>query len=152
MYLDSSINGYSQQSKRKITLPLYSDDTDNLPMSNLSTPINHKPKPLMNSNFSLDLPSINSSRLTSPIVSPEFHVPPQNERRRSISPPLPPQMSPDNGRPIDQLPKTISQPSIYEQINLTKRPISLYSQVKNSNTDNINLRSFLLYRILQPSH
>lgn len=36
-------------------------------------------------------------------------MPLTKERRRSISPPLPPQMSPDNGRPLPHLTQTNSQ-------------------------------------------
>ncbi|CAF0959170.1 unnamed protein product [Rotaria sordida] len=124
-----TINDYQQQQQQPIrkiiTLPLYSDDYDNIPnapISNLSTPINHKQIPIITSNFSLDLPNINSSIITTPILSPELHVPSQNERRRSISPPLPPQMSPDNGRPLQHLIQTTtSQHSIDEHIDTTKR-------------------------------
>ncbi|CAF1016745.1 unnamed protein product [Adineta steineri] len=102
-YENQPINDYQQQSIKKASiLPLYSDDYDNVPnslSSNLSTPINHIRRP----------PSTASSTSTTPIPSPEPQVPSQNERRRSISPPLPPQMSPDNGRPLHQLIQPIFQ-------------------------------------------
>ncbi|CAF3974565.1 unnamed protein product, partial [Rotaria sp. Silwood1] len=132
---DASINNYQQQSIRKITtLPLYSDDYDNIPngsISNLSTPINHKQIPIITANYLLDLPNTNSSILTTSIPSPESHVPLENERRRSISPPLPPQMSPDNGRPLPHL----TQNLIDEHIDITKRlKTNLRSQNSPVNT------------------
>ncbi|CAF4952289.1 unnamed protein product, partial [Rotaria sp. Silwood1] len=131
----ASINNYQQQSIRKITtLPLYSDDYDNIPngsISNLSTPINHKQIPIITANYLLDLPNTNSSILTTSIPSPESHVPLENERRRSISPPLPPQMSPDNGRPLPHL----TQNLIDEHIDITKRlKTNLRSQNSPVNT------------------
>ncbi|CAF1156782.1 unnamed protein product [Rotaria sp. Silwood1] len=134
-YENASINNYQQQSIRKITtLPLYSDDYDNIPngsISNLSTPINHKQIPIITANYLLDLPNTNSSILTTSIPSPESHVPLENERRRSISPPLPPQMSPDNGRPLPHL----TQNLIDEHIDITKRlKTNLRSQNSPVNT------------------
>ncbi|UJR32051.1 hypothetical protein I4U23_019518 [Adineta vaga] len=87
-----------QQSIKKLsTVPLYSDEYDNIPntvTSNLFTPINH---------------IRNSLSSTTPIPSPEPRVPTQTDRRRSLSPPLPPQMSPDNGRPLHHSTLTTAQ-------------------------------------------
>ena len=102
-----------QQSIRKATFPLYTDDYDNVPnvpLSNLSTPINQK-----------QIPSTSSSTSTTPVPSPEPHVPAQIERRRSISPPLPPQMSPDNGRPLQHLAQPFAQRPADENIEALER-------------------------------
>lgn len=96
-YLDPLQDDY----QRKTTLPLYTDDFDSV--QNLTTGIT------TNGNLTLDLPSTNSSSTTTPIPSPESHKVIQNERRRSISPPLPPQMSPDNGRPLHHLTQITTQ-------------------------------------------
>ncbi|CAF4320291.1 unnamed protein product, partial [Rotaria magnacalcarata] len=107
---NSTISDYPQQPIRKITtLPFYSDDYDNLPsvpISNLSTPNNQLQIPITNTNYSLDVPNTN---LSSPIPSPDIHVSLPKERRRSMSPPLPPQMSPDNGRPLHHLPQSTDE-------------------------------------------
>jgi hypothetical protein len=114
--LDQPVDDFpqqQQQSIRKSTLPLYSDDYDNVPnvpLSNLSTPINQK-----------QIPSASSSTSTTPVPSPEPHVPAQVERRRSISPPLPPQMSPDNGRPLQHLSQTNTQRFVDENIEALER-------------------------------
>lgn len=79
------------------------------PLSSLSTPINHKQIPIITASFTLEMPSVNSSMITTQILSPDAHAPVQNERRRSISPPLPPQMSPDNGRPLHHLTQITAQ-------------------------------------------
>jgi hypothetical protein len=116
IHLDQPIDN---QPIRTTTLPLYSDDYDNvpnIPLSNLSTPINQKQIPIITTNLSL-----NSSTSTTPIPSPEPHVPLQIERRRSISPPLAPQMSPDNGRPLHHLTQNNSQHPIEENIESLER-------------------------------
>jgi len=130
--LDQSVDDFQQhqQSIRKPTLPLHSDDYDNVPhvpLSNLSTPINQK-----------QIPSTSSSTSTTPIPSPEPHVPAQIDRRPSISPPLPPQMSPDNGRPLQHLTQSHFQRSVDENIDTLERSKS------NSRAQVISHQSLLL--------
>ncbi|CAF3754296.1 unnamed protein product [Rotaria socialis] len=119
---NSTISDYPQQPIRKITtLPFYSDDYDNMPsvpISNLSTPNNQLQVPITNTNYSLNVPNTN---LSSPIPSPDIHVPLPKERRRSMSPPLPPQMSPDSGRPLHHLPQSTD-----ELADPTKQPKSTF--------------------------
>jgi hypothetical protein len=152
--LDPPIDDYQQQILRKTTLPLYSDDYDNVPnvpLSILSTPINHKQIPTTNVNLSLNLPSTNSSSSTTPVPSPESHVPSQIERRRSISPPLPPQMSPDNGRPLNHLTQITSQRPIAENIDLLERSKPT-SRAQVINNRNVSIKFFVKYRILLLIH
>ncbi len=143
--LDQSVDDFQQhqQSIRKPTLPLHSDDYDNVPhvpLSNLSTPINQK-----------QIPSTSSSTSTTPIPSPEPHVPAQIDRRPSISPPLPPQMSPDNGRPLNHLTQLTSQRPIAENIDLLERSKPT-SRAQVINNRNVSIKFFVKYRILLLIH
>ena len=120
--LDPLIDDFAHQSNRKLMIPSSNEETNNVPLSNSSTPVNTKKLPVIQTNLSLDITSDHSSRSTTPIPSPELHVPSQQfERRRSISPPLLPQMSPDNGRPIPYSTQTNAQRSADEHTETSQR-------------------------------
>ena len=129
IYLDQPIDDFPQQSTRKTVVPITPDEINHIPLAKSSTQINSKQSiPVIQSSLSSDVPSENSSRSTTPIPSPELHIPVQLERRRSMSPPLPPQMSPDNGRPLPHLPQTTSQRSMDEHAESSQRSKSSSSR------------------------
>lgn len=116
-FLAQPIDDFPPQSIRKTAMPISLEEINTAPLANSSK----QQIPLVQSNLSLDSPSETSSRSTTPIPSPELHVPVQVERRRSISPPLPPQMSPDNGRPLPHLLQINSQRPINEHTESSQR-------------------------------
>jgi hypothetical protein len=77
--------------------------------SSLPTPTNAKPQQHLHRTS--DLASAATSSSTTPVPSPEPVLPSPTVRRRSMSPPLPPAMSPDNGRPLPHLPTILTQPA-----------------------------------------
>ena len=109
--LDASKIDYQSKSQRKQAI--YSEDYENLSSSSssfLSTPTNAKPQ-----HRAPDLASAVTSSSTTPVPSPEPALPSPSVRRRSMSPPLPPAMSPDNGRPLPHLPTNLTQPATDQQ-------------------------------------
>ena len=122
LHSDPTIDEFAHQSNRKPAIPPSTEETNNVPLSNSSTPINSKQIFVTQANLSMDIPSEQSSRSTTPIPSPEPRVPSQQlDRRRSISPPLLPQMSPDNGRPLPYLTQTNAQRSADEHTETSQR-------------------------------
>ncbi|CAF0725174.1 unnamed protein product [Adineta steineri] len=100
-----------QKVQRPTTIQTYSDDYENMTSTVSSIPTNHKqspqkprviPQPLLNTQSTESSTSSSPSTSTSvtPTPTPEPPVSLKVQRRRSFSPPLTPQMSPDHVQPF----------------------------------------------------